>query len=117
MSFVKKLQGMNQAQQRDAIDELLNKASEQIENSEAYTSRQADTNTTSMHVDEVRLRDYAIGSSAITGTATYTASGDQIEDMADAGTEMIGELDFTIDDHENTELDGVTANISYGDEE
>lgn len=115
MSFIKRLQGMSKSQQREAIEELLNKSSGKIEDSEAYTSRQADTNTTAMHVDEVQLKTFVIGTSAVTGTARYTASGDQIEEMADAGVELQGEMEFNIDDHETVELDGVTANIVYGD--
>ena len=48
MSFIKRLQGMGKAEQQNAIEEVLNKASGQIEDCDAYTGRQADTNTTAM---------------------------------------------------------------------
>jgi hypothetical protein len=76
---------MTEPEQRNAIEELLNKASGQIEDCDAFTTRQAETNTTAMNIDEVHVEDFKIGPNSVTGTATYVASGEQIEDMADAG--------------------------------
>jgi len=117
MSFIEKLKVLSKAQQKEAVEELLYAGKDQIEDSEEFIDRAAETNAQPFDVDAIDVQSFQIGTIQITGKATFGASGEQDEEKPSNATELAGEFTFTIDADEGTTLSDLSVTLDYGDDD
>jgi hypothetical protein len=115
MSFVKVISGLSRAKQETAIEELLNTpiAHNEIEHSAAFTLQASVTFAQPIHVDDVHIDSFQIGSKEVSGTFRYFASGKQQVNKPKNGRGLFGLGDFTIDD-ESVKVTNLSARINFG---
>src|SRR5262245_50289881 len=116
MSFVKEFCGLSKAKQETAIEELLNSpmAHDEIEHSDAFILQASTTFAEPIHVDDVHVESFQVGSKKVNGTFRYFASGKQQENKPDNGRGLFGLGDFTIDDDESVKVTNLSARINFG---
>src|SRR5262245_23049139 len=119
MSFVIELSGLSKAKQETAIEELLNSpiAHNEIEHSDAFTLQASTTFAQPIHVDDVHVDWFQVGSKEVNGTFRYFASGKQQVNKPNHGQGLFGLGDFTIDDDESIKVTNLSARITFGADE
>src|SRR5262245_64012898 len=116
MTFVQEISGLTKPEQEDAIDELLNtpKGQDEIEHSDAFILQASTTYAQPIHVEEVHVDSFQVGSKTVNGTFRYFASGKQQQNKPDSGRGLFGLGDFTIDDDESVKVTNLSARINFG---
>jgi hypothetical protein len=118
MSFVDELRGLSKPMQEATIEQLVNtpNSRDAIEHSEAFILQASTTFAQPIHIDDVHIESFHVGSKTVNGTFRYFASGVQQEDKPHNGSGLFGLGDFTIDDDESVKITNLSARINFDDD-
>jgi len=115
MAFVQEISGLTKPKQEAAIDVLLNtpKAYDEIEHCDAFILQASTTYAQPIHVNDVHVESFQVGSKKVNGTFLYFASGKQQGNKPENGRGLFGLGDFTIDDDESVMVTNLSARINF----